>query len=361
MSRALDRGQQPIAPSALGTGTPGSGNFLRGDGAWETISTEVTRQALDAELTTMLIEGTYKNQPRWFFSSGSHTIEANVLHMIMVVGGGGGGGQAGGSNSGLGGNGADLVIKWVKPTANTALTITIGAGGTAGTSNGVAGNNGANSTVVGTGINIIATGGRGGSATQDLNVRHRNSDNPASTGGDYVAKGGRTRNSVLTYEIGGSSLFGNIGGIAAGGGHPIGATINYSFGDPFYDFDTNTGIASIQSPIPPEIAQAIADASAINNYNNGTLALMYPRTKKTIFDLLLPANFIQVKSQQYSSGNSGNGSVANFSSNIGAGGSRIGGVGAFAAGPGAGGVGGHFQNGTDGGSGFVVIWSFANV
>jgi len=39
MSRALDRGQQPIAPSALGTGTPGSGNFLRGDGAWEAVQT----------------------------------------------------------------------------------------------------------------------------------------------------------------------------------------------------------------------------------------------------------------------------------------------------------------------------------
>jgi phage-related tail fiber protein len=37
MSRALDRGQQPIAPGALGTGTPGSGNFLRGDGVWAVV------------------------------------------------------------------------------------------------------------------------------------------------------------------------------------------------------------------------------------------------------------------------------------------------------------------------------------
>lgn len=37
MSRALDRGQQPIAPGALGTGTPGSGNFLRGDGSWQPV------------------------------------------------------------------------------------------------------------------------------------------------------------------------------------------------------------------------------------------------------------------------------------------------------------------------------------
>jgi len=45
MSRALDRGQQPIAPGALGTGTPGSGNFLRGDGAWEAVPIASTAEA----------------------------------------------------------------------------------------------------------------------------------------------------------------------------------------------------------------------------------------------------------------------------------------------------------------------------
>ena len=52
MSRALDRGQQPIAPGALGTGTPGSGNFLRGDGAWEAVPSATIASTAEAEAGT---------------------------------------------------------------------------------------------------------------------------------------------------------------------------------------------------------------------------------------------------------------------------------------------------------------------
>jgi hypothetical protein len=52
MSRALDRGQQPIAPGALGTGTPGSGNFLRGDGVWEAVPTPTIASTAEAEAGT---------------------------------------------------------------------------------------------------------------------------------------------------------------------------------------------------------------------------------------------------------------------------------------------------------------------
>jgi hypothetical protein len=52
MSRALDRGQQPIAPGALGTGTPGSGNFLRGDSTWESIPTPTIASTAEAEAGT---------------------------------------------------------------------------------------------------------------------------------------------------------------------------------------------------------------------------------------------------------------------------------------------------------------------
>jgi hypothetical protein len=52
MSRALDRGQQPIAPGALGTGTPGSGNFLRGDGAWEAVPSATIASTAEAQAGT---------------------------------------------------------------------------------------------------------------------------------------------------------------------------------------------------------------------------------------------------------------------------------------------------------------------
>jgi hypothetical protein len=52
MSRALDRGQQPIAPGALGTGTPGSGNFLRGDGSWEAVPSATIASTAEAEAGT---------------------------------------------------------------------------------------------------------------------------------------------------------------------------------------------------------------------------------------------------------------------------------------------------------------------
>jgi hypothetical protein len=327
----------------------------------------LVREALDAQLTTMLIEGTYKNQPRWFFSSGSHTIAANVLHMIMVVGGGGGGGRsASGSIIGLGGNGADLVIKWVKPASNTALTITVGSGGNGSSSNGVAGADGSNSTVVGTGINIVAAGGRGGIANQANSVKQRNPDNSASSGGDYVAKGGRSRfepndAGFGVTSTGGSSLFGNIGGFSGDTSSALGATINSSAGNPFYDYDTNTGNASVVTSFVPEINQGYADSIANNTITTNRIIELYQNSKRTIFDLLLPANLLQPIADNYSAGNGANSAAFAFSGSIGVGGSASGTVVARRGGRGAGGTGRPADLTGPGGAGFVVIWSFANV
>jgi hypothetical protein len=79
MSRALDRGQQPIAPGALGTGTPGSGNFLRGDGTWEAVQA-------GPETGDILTTARTLSEPDFLLADGSVYLQSSYPALFNIVG-----------------------------------------------------------------------------------------------------------------------------------------------------------------------------------------------------------------------------------------------------------------------------------
>lgn len=95
-----------------------------------------------------------------FKSSGTLYLNENLNNCrYLVVAGGGGGGADMGGGGGAGGllTGTNLNLQ-----ANTDYTIAVGAGGAGappGHGTGVRGSNGGNSSIVGTGVNIVAIGG----------------------------------------------------------------------------------------------------------------------------------------------------------------------------------------------------------
>lgn len=87
-------------------------------------------------------------------------IQSPIPLTFLVVAGGGSGGRADGYPGMGGGGGAGGLIETTANVSASSLTVTVGAGGAAGAP---VGSNGANTTVTGTGINLVAIGGgRGG-------------------------------------------------------------------------------------------------------------------------------------------------------------------------------------------------------
>lgn len=85
---------------------------------------------------------------------------ASVPVSFLIVGGGGSGGRADGYPGLGGGGGAGGLIETTATVSASSLTIVVGSGGAAGAP---VGSNGGNSTVTGTGVNLVAIGGgRGG-------------------------------------------------------------------------------------------------------------------------------------------------------------------------------------------------------
>jgi hypothetical protein len=147
----------------------------------------------------------------WTKPSGCKTIK------VTVVGGGGGGGGATGQDSDCnvaagGGGGGGCAIEYIDVSAESSVSVTVGAGGAGGTSGS---NNGSTGGTSSFGAYCSATGGAGGDALQaGGNDTTYGGDSGVGSGGDINAEGGVGGNSDLitnNYTIsgnGGNSFFG---------------------------------------------------------------------------------------------------------------------------------------------------------
>jgi hypothetical protein len=142
----------PLAPTQGGTGlaSPGTeGNILTSNGAaWISTAAPISY----AGFSTVI-----------FGSSGTWTVPAGITQArISVIGGGGGANYIGSQPStGRAGGDGGAAIAYCTGLSGT-LTITIGAGGAGSDSSGYVALPGGNSSVTGTGVSILCTGGAAG-------------------------------------------------------------------------------------------------------------------------------------------------------------------------------------------------------
>jgi hypothetical protein len=173
-------GAGKLPPVNLGTGTPSSASFLRGDGLWT--------NALGRQV---------------FTSSGTFTAPADVsLVFISGVGAGGGGGGIESDQSGIaagGGGSGESVFRLAYPvTGGNSYTVTLNDGGTAGTNSSTTPTNGG---VGGTSVfdTITLAGGLGGIATTASAT-----GNGGAGGGVYGGAGGVAPSDSVEAVVGSS-------------------------------------------------------------------------------------------------------------------------------------------------------------
>jgi len=166
-----------LAPARMGSGTPGSGNFLRGDGSWQSAGGGI------AGISAFTSSGT------WTKATRESALGVTIKKVIVEVQGGGGYGRvnSGTSADRYGGGGGGYARKIIDVSSISSATVTVGgAGGTSQWSDGtntVIGNKGSNAP-----NSNFGAGGTG-------------------VGGDVNIKGG-----YGYYTHGGDSYLGNSGG-----------------------------------------------------------------------------------------------------------------------------------------------------
>jgi hypothetical protein len=130
-----------VAPARLGSGTPSSTTFLRGDGVWQ--------------------EGSVSGH-QLFTSSGTFTVPATVSSVkVTVIGGGGGGSGNSSGDVGSSGGPGGIAVGYVSVTPAQTISVTVGAGGAGTNTDLVNGSAGGASSF---GSVLSATGGGGGVA-----------------------------------------------------------------------------------------------------------------------------------------------------------------------------------------------------
>jgi len=155
----------------------------------------------------------------FFSTSGTFTINRNLICDILIVGGGGGGSRNDGNEGGAGGGGGGVGIGTIIFKKDITYTISIGSPGNGAINSSASGNDGNNTTIIGDVINEIAYGGgagglyggnNGGSGGGGSGYQWQNGGGSAIRG---LSLSGI--NTIISY-------YGNNGGIGPWGGYPGG-------------------------------------------------------------------------------------------------------------------------------------------
>jgi hypothetical protein len=107
-----------VATARLGSGSPSSSNFLRGDGSWQT----------PAGAPSPL------HGKQVFTSSGTFNVPTGVTSVLVTVIGAGGNGGNGSSSNGGGGGAGGYIVDYVSVTSGGTATVTVGTNGGSRTS-----------------------------------------------------------------------------------------------------------------------------------------------------------------------------------------------------------------------------------